>query len=186
MRSAPKPHVATLLLATLIALPLLAGCSQAVAKPVTAAPTTTPNPIVGEATPQPGAPPVPGKPVSWHRANLPAGFGLAMHSSDLQVAASDGTVAYSCMTPGTLQGKASAPQVIVTHDAGATWAATARIAATFNVCDHLVIDQLNPAIVIAYGYSNAGEQASMSADGGESWRMLATNGLDEFKQATSW
>jgi hypothetical protein len=102
----------------------------------------------------------------------------------LQVAASDGAVAYSCMTPGTLQGKASAPQVIVTHDAGTTWTATARIAATLHVCDHLVIDQLNPAIVLAYGYSNAGEQAAMSVDGGESWRMLATNGLDEMKQAT--
>ena len=117
-------------------------------------------------------------------ANLPVGFGLSMHFSDVQVAASDRPVAYSCMTPGTLQGKASAPQVIVTHDAGATWAATARIAETWNVCDHLVIDQLNPAIVLAYGYSNAGEQAAMSVDGGESWRMLATNGLDEMKQAT--
>src|SRR5215467_4049383 len=56
-------------------------------------------------------PPIAGRAAVWMRANLPAGFGMLFHVSDLQVAASDGATAYSC------QGA----RVVVTHDAGVSW-----------------------------------------------------------------
>lgn len=169
MRSAQNPRIIALLLAVL----LLSACGQVVAKPHATA--TTPAP-----TPMPTLPPTPtvavihssgqptwGKTAYWSHANLPAGFGMQFHVSDLQVAPSDGETAYSCAAPVT----ANIPQVIVTHDAGAHWQATAPVAPAFDECDQLVIDQLNPQIVIAESCCSVGP-AAISRDGGASWHAL--------------
>jgi photosystem II stability/assembly factor-like uncharacterized protein len=116
-------------------------------------------------------PPVAGKAVPWSHATLPSGFGMGFHLADLEVAASDGATAYSCAVAGTLQDRSGPPRVIVTHDAGAHWAATAPIAASWSECDLLIVDKLDPTIVIAEsGYSLGA--SFVSFNGGGSWQTL--------------
>ncbi|HEX5441719.1 MAG TPA: hypothetical protein VFW76_12595, partial [Ktedonobacterales bacterium] len=118
----PKLRCVTLLLAML----LLTACGRAAATPAATATPLSPTP-----TPFPTQPPVPtvaviqssGQPVwgnvaSWSHVNLPAGFGMQFHVSDLQVAASDGRTAYACAVPGD-QTQPRHPRVVVTHNGGA-------------------------------------------------------------------
>src|SRR5690348_18426128 len=128
MRAIPKRCV-TLLLAML----LLSACGQA------AASHTTATPLPPTPTPFPTQPPVPtvavipssGQPVwgnvaAWSHVNLPAGFGMQFHVSDVRVAASDGRTAYACAAPGNPD-QPRHPRVVVTHNGGASWAYTTDI-----------------------------------------------------------
>jgi hypothetical protein len=164
---------------TCLALALaLAGCGQAAqtgahvsARPaVTATPSTYPTSVsssmsipdlrVVQAT---GAP-VPGTAPTWSHARLPAGFGMVFDSADLHVAASDGGTAYACASPAG----ASAVQVIVTHDRGATWTRVTDVPSSQpQGCQSITVDALNPHIVACCGF---GQQA-ISVDGGAAWRL---------------
>lgn len=176
-------HVLIVAVAALCLAALLGGCGTATGASlrtpgVTAAPTST---IVLGATPtsvptpaltvlRAAGPPVAGTNAIWRHANLPAGFGMAFHESDLHVAASDGRRAYSC---GASAG-AARPQVIVTHDGGASWTRVADIPGQWDGCQSLTVDALNPAIVVACcGSSASGFVQAISLDGGASWRLDA-------------
>ncbi|HEX6541503.1 MAG TPA: hypothetical protein VF040_07090 [Ktedonobacterales bacterium] len=180
MRPAQRPRIAILLLATVSSLLLLlAACGQ----PATAS-HARPTPTRFVFTPLPTYPPIPtvkvipssGQPVwgnttSWAHANLPAGFGMLFHESDLRVAASDGKTAYSCAVPGD-QTQPGHPRVVVTHDGGATWAYTTAIPVAWYSCVQLVVDMLNPSMVVAAGDFSGGTQ-EVTLDGGTSWQPLA-------------
>lgn len=149
---------------------VLAACGQrASATPratVTAMRTATQVPTATPALTvlQPSGPPVKGITVAWWHANLPAGFGMASHVADLHVAASDGMTAYSCG-----MGSAGHTPVIVTHDRGASWARVAD-APVGSGCS-MVVDALNPRVIVCcdYGYGPGGQ--AISTDGGASWRF---------------
>lgn len=174
MRSASKLCIVALLLAVL----LLSACGQQVgakqqATATPALPTSTPFP-----TQQPtpavtvipsGGQPVWGKTASWSHANLPAGFGLQFHVSDLQVADSDGRIAYACAVPGK-QDQAGTPRVVVTRNGGASWTYVTNIPVSWYSCAALVVDMLDPSVVIAEG-DFLGPQ-EITFDGGKSWQAL--------------
>ena len=132
---------------------------------LTAGPTMTPTPAVTVL--QASGDPVPGTPPAWQHANIPAGFGMAFHESALAVAPSDGRTAYSC----TLPAHASAPQVIVTHDRGATWTRVADLPAGWPSCAGIEVDKLSPSTVVAYAELD-GNPSAISTDGGASWRLV--------------
>lgn len=160
---------------------LLAGCGAttgaALQAPRTSAtPTSTrivlPTPIPTPALTvlQATGAPVAGLAPSWQHASLPVGFGMAWHQSDLQVSASDGTTAYSCGVPSG----AARPQVIVTHDGGASWTRVADVPNGWTECDAIGVDALDPSIVIASGGPpTSGEQQAVSVDGGATWRLTS-------------
>ncbi|HKS70316.1 MAG TPA: hypothetical protein VJQ45_07845, partial [Ktedonobacterales bacterium] len=93
----------------------------------------------------------------------PAGFGMASHVSDLRVAASDGMTAYSCG-----MGSAGHTPVIVTHDRGASWTRVAD-APVGSGCS-LVVDALNPRVIVCCDYGYGPGSQAISTDGGASWR----------------
>lgn len=178
-------HMPVMTVAALCLIALLAGCGTATGaslqKPgATAVPTSTtvlsPTPTM---VPTPAltvrlasGPPVAGANATWRHANLPAGFGMAFHDSDLRVAASDGMTAYSCGGPATPSGL-SRPQVIVTHDGGASWSRVSDIPGAWDGCQSLTVDELNPATVVACcGEANGYPQQAISTDGGASWRLV--------------
>lgn len=131
-------------------------------KTATPAPTATPTLSVLQAS----GPPVSGATVVWRHANLPAGFGMAAHVSDLRVAASDGMTAYSCG-----MGSAGHTPVIVTHDRGASWAWVTD-APVGSGCS-MVVDALNPRILVCCDYGFGPGSQAISADGGASWRFAS-------------
>jgi len=159
-----------------LALLSLAACGQAVAKPRATAthplptpfPTQPPTPTV--AVIKASGQPVWGKTASWSHANLPAGFGMQFHVSDVQVAASEGKTAYACAVLGDPT-KARNPSVIVTHDGGASWKNVASIPVSWYSCVQLAVDMLNPSVVIAAGDFGSGTQEA-TFDGGQSWQAL--------------
>lgn len=174
MRPIPMLRCVTLLLALL----LLSACGRAAAATASATatplpPTPTPFPIsTMPPTPtvaviQSGGQPIWGNTAHWSHANLPAGFGLLFHSSDLQVAASDGKTAYACAALGTQPN----PRVIVTHDGGASWVYATTIPVAWGACARLVVDTLNPAVVIAQGDFLGPQEITL--DGGKSWQALS-------------
>lgn len=173
-RSRMRVSLFALLLA--LALLSLAACGQAAAKPHATAthplptpfPTQTPMPTV--AVIQSSGQPVWGKTASWSHANLPAGFGMQFHVSDLRVAASDGKTAYACAVLGD-PSKMGNPSVIVTHDGGASWANVASIPVLWYSCAQLTVDMLNPSVVIAAGDFGGTPEATF--DGGQSWQALS-------------
>lgn len=175
MPSLLRPRIVLLLSAML----LLAACGQTVTASHTS-PTPSPSPFT--ATPFPTFPPVPtvavipssgqpvwGKTASWSHANLPPGFGMQFHVSDLQVANSDGKIAYACAVPGN-QTQTGRPRVVVTHDGGASWAYAANIPVTWYSCVQLVVDMLDPSVVVAA--DDFGGPQEVTFDGGQSWQLL--------------
>ena len=161
---------------------VLAGCGATTRTPLqsvratplptsTKMPTPSPMPTPALTVLQASGAPVAGATPAWQHANLPAGFGMAFHDSDLHVSASDGMTAYSCGGPNSASGPAQ-PQVIVTHDGGATWTRVADIPAAWGGCQSLTVDAQSPAIVVACcGGSSAGATQAISLDGGASWRL---------------
>ncbi|HEY7339324.1 MAG TPA: hypothetical protein VH591_00465 [Ktedonobacterales bacterium] len=174
MRPIPTLRCVTLLLAML----LLSACGRAAATPSATAtplpPTPTPfptqPPLPTVAVIQSGGPPIWGNVASWAHANLPAGFGMQFHVSDLQVAASDGRTAYACAIPGD-QTQPGHPRVVVTHNGGASWAYTTPIPVMWDSCAGLVVDMLDPSVVIA-GEDFGGPQEA-TFDSGQSWQSLS-------------
>ena len=175
MRPTLTPRCVALLL-SMLSLLLLSACGQAAARP---RPTATP-PLP---TPLPTLPPTPtvaviqssgqptwGKTAYWSHTNLPTGFGMQFHVSDLQVAASDGKTAYACAVPGD-QTQPRHPRVIVTHNGGASWTYTTPIPVLWYSCAALAVDTLNPLIVVAAGDFGDGTQEA-TFDGGKSWQAL--------------
>jgi hypothetical protein len=175
MRPATKPRILALMLALLLVL-LLAACGQAAAKPqaTATAPTPTPfptqAPVPTVAVIQSSGQPTWGNIAYWSHANLPAGFGMQFHVSDLQVAASDGKTAYSCVVPGN-QTQPGHPRVVVTHNGGVSWTYVANIPVTWYSCDALAVDMLDPLIVVAAGDFVGGTQ-EITFDGGQTWQAL--------------
>jgi photosystem II stability/assembly factor-like uncharacterized protein len=173
MRLIPKQCV-TLLLAML----LLAACGRAAATPNAAAtllprtptplPTLPPTPTVTVI--QSSGQPIWGNGASWAHANLPVGFGMQFHVSDMQVAASDGRTAYACAVPGD-QTQPGHPRVVVTHNGGASWAYTTNIPVSWYSCVALAVDMLDPSVVIAQGDFTGTQEATF--DGGKSWQALS-------------
>jgi photosystem II stability/assembly factor-like uncharacterized protein len=173
-------HAAALrCVALLLSVLLLSACGQAAARPNATA-TLTPLPP----TPLPTMPPTPtitviqssGQPIwgnvaSWSHANLPAGFGMQFHVSDLQVAASDGKTAYACAVTGNPD-QLGHPRVVVTHNGGASWASVSSIPASWYSCVALAVDMLDPSLVIAAGDFGGGTQ-EVTFDGGKSWQALS-------------
>lgn len=158
---------------------LLAGCGQGAsatlrttaatrAPTAVAMPTPTTTPVVRIL--QASGPPIAGRTLHWQHANLPTGFGMVFHESDLRVSASDGATAYACAAPNG----AAHPQVVVTHNAGATWTRAADIPAAWGQCPFLVVDALDPAIVVADSgmVTNITPQA-ISTDSGASWQLTS-------------
>lgn len=182
MRSHSRWRGGPLLLATLLTSVLLLGsaCGRTVAQSPTqshlATPTLPPFP-----TPLPTQPPAPtvtvlkssgdpvwGKTASWARANLPAGFGMQFHVSDVEVAPSNGKIAYAC-GPGYQSAPAN-PPVVVTHDGGVSWVAVANIPVHWGSCSLLAVDLLDPSVVIAT--ADFGGPQEITYDGGKSWQAL--------------
>lgn len=176
MQPAPKPRIVALMFALLLAL-LLAACGQAAAKPQATAtpPTPTPfptqRPLPTVAVITSSGQPTWGNIAYWSHANLPAGFGMQFHVSDLQVAASDGKTAYACVVPGN-QAQPGHPSVVVTHNGGVSWTYVANIPVTWYSCDALAVDMLNPLIVVAAGDFVGGTQ-EITFDGGQTWQALS-------------
>ncbi len=172
MRPIPKRCV-TLLLAVL----LLSACGSVAARPIATAlppiptpfPTQPPLPTVADI--QSSGQPIWGNVATWAHANLPAGFGMQFHVSDLQVAASDGRTAYACAVPGD-QTQPGHPRVVVTHNGGASWTYTTDIPVLWDSCAALAVDMLNPAVVVASGDFVSGTQEA-TFDGGQSWQALS-------------
>ena len=168
MRPIPKRCV-MLLLAVL----LLSACGRAAAT-TTPLPTPTPfptqSPLPTVAVIQSSGQPTWGNVASWSHANLPAGFGMQFHVSDLQVAASDGRTAYACAVPGD-QTQPGHPRVVVTHNGGASWAYATDIPVTWGSCVALAVDMLDPSVVIAQGDFGGPQEATF--DGGKSWQSLS-------------
>lgn len=175
MRSSRKPRIGALLLVAM----LLSACGQVAAKPRATAtlpsptpfPTLTPAPTIAVTTIQSTGDPVWGKTASWSHANLPAGFGMQFHVSDVQVAASDGKTAYACAVIGN-QTQPGHPQVIVTHDGGMSWAYVSSIPVSWYGCARLAVDMLDPSIVVAAGDVGGGPQ-KVTFDGGATWQPLS-------------
>src|SRR5690242_9927184 len=174
MRPIPRLRCVMLLLAML----LLSACGRAAATPSASATPPPPTP-----TPFPTQPPVPtvaviqssgqptwGNGALWSHTNLPAGFGMQFHVSDLQVAASDGRTAYACAVPGD-QTQPGHPRVVVTHNGGASWVYTSNIPVMWLSCVALVVDMLDPSVVIAQGDFTGPQEATF--DGGKSWQALS-------------
>lgn len=156
--------------AAMLCLALAACGRSAGATPraaATVAATSTPSPTATPAITviQSSGPPVNGAAVAWQHANLPAGFGMHFDAADTSVAASAGMTAYSC-GPGAGRGKT---QVIVTHDGGASWVRVADAPVGGSGCQFIMVDKLNPSIVVCCQYTS-GPQA-ISTDGGASWHM---------------
>jgi photosystem II stability/assembly factor-like uncharacterized protein len=173
MRLAPKRRC----LALLITVLLLSACGRAAASPVATAtplstptPFPTPPPLPTVAVIQSSGQPIWGNVASWSHANLPAGFGMQFHVSDLQVAASDGRTAYACAVPGD-QTQPGHPRVVVTHNGGASWAYTTDIPVTWYSCVALAVDMLDPSVVIAQGDFGGPQEATF--DAGKSWQALS-------------
>jgi len=184
MRPIPMLRCVTLLLAML----LLSACSRAaVASSATATPLPTPTPF-----PIPTMPPMPtvaviqssgqtvwGNIAFWTHTNLPAGFGQQFHVSDLQVAESDGKTAYACAVPGD-QTQSGHPRVVVTHNGGASWAYATDIPASWGSCARLVVDMLDPSLVIAQE-DFLGPQ-EITFNGGRAWQALLLPPQEEISQ----
>ena len=166
---------------------VVAGCSDAasgthaqIASPtarstMTSPPTATPSLTVIKTS----GPPTAGKAAVWRRANLPAGFGLQLAGSDLEVAQSDGTTAYSC---APLVGQVS--PIVVTHDAGLSWQRAAALPdAAHLLCTSLAVDMLNPATVVAQSHA-PDATGVVSFDGGHNWHTLPKAAGYIFKLAT--
>lgn len=170
---------APLALAAVCLVVALAGCGQTVSalRPtpgVTATPTpsatATPLPTPVVTALEASGPPVSGDSVTWMHANLPDGFGMAFHASDLGVAPSDGSVAYSCGVPAG----ATDTRVVVTRDGGTTWVPAAALPGAWSGgCQSVTLDQINPALVVVCCGAGAGNgpAEAISADGGMSWRL---------------
>lgn len=95
---------------------------------------------------------------------------MAFHQSDLDVAPSDGMTAYSCM------GQDTGPHVhvVVTHDRGVSWAYTADPPGSWDGCQIVTVDGLNPAIVaVCCGNGAVYPFQAVSTDGGISWRQVS-------------
>lgn len=176
--SSHKPRIVLLVAALL----LLAACGRSVAAvhstppppSPTPAPTAPPAPTIPPAPTvaviQSGGQPVWGKTASWSHANLPAGFGMLFHDADVQVAASDGKTAYACAVPGN-QTQPGHPRVVVTHNGGVSWAYVSNIPVTWGGCAQLVVDMLDPSIVVAQGDFLGPQEVTF--DGGQTWQALA-------------
>lgn len=173
-----RPALKLRCLALLLSMLLLSACGRTAATPGATATPLPPTP-----TPFPTQPPVPtvaviqssGQPVwgnlaSWAHANLPAGFGMQFHVSDVQVAASDGRTAYGCAVPGD-QTQPRHPRVVVTHNGGASWAYATDIPVSWYSCAALAVDMLDPSVVIAQGDFTGPQEATF--DGGKSWQALS-------------
>ncbi|HEU4782796.1 MAG TPA: hypothetical protein VFS83_05600 [Ktedonobacterales bacterium] len=174
-----RPALKLRCLALLLSMLLLSACGRAAVTP-----SATETPLPPTPTPFPTQPPVPtvaviqsgGQPVwgnvaSWSHANLPTGFGMQFHVSDLRVAASDGRTAYACAVPGD-QTQPGHPHVVVTHNGGASWAYATDIPVTWYSCDDLAVDMLNPAVVVALGDFVGDGTQEATFDGGQSWQAL--------------
>jgi hypothetical protein len=177
MRSAAKPRTVILLCALLLGM-LLAACGEVAARPHHSAPTPAPTPfptlplrsVPTVAVLAASGPPIWGRAASWSHTNLPSGFGMQFHVSDLRVAASDGRIAYACAVPGD-QTQLGHPRVVVTHDGGASWRYIANIPVAWGSCVALAVDMLDPSVVIAADDFGGGTQEA-TFDGGQLWQAL--------------
>ena len=173
-------RVGVMLLAT--ALAVLVGCATATTR---AASTITPTPTYrlggkfATATAEAWTPtlppdaaahaPISGSQLHWIAAQLPAGFGFAYHSSWLDVSTDNGGVAYSC----SQLGPANALETVVTHDAGASWSRVATQSLAWDGCMTLIVDALNPRIVVLGGSAPPSYTPAyaLTTNGGQSWRI---------------
>lgn len=178
-RTASRQSVAVALAAMCVAA-VLAGCGQSVsALRPTPGVTATPAPSA-TATPLPtpvvtrvdvSGPPVSGKSLIWTHATLPDGFGMAFRQSDLGVAPSDGSVAYSCGVPTG----ATDTRVVVTRDSGGHWQPAASLPGTWQGCQSVMVDQQDSTHVVvccAAGGAGGGTEA-LTLDGGNSWKLMS-------------
>lgn len=184
MRLSPGPatlrlRVGLILLAA--ALAALAGCATAsaqVASSITPTPTYRLGGKFATATAEAWTPtlppdaaahlPIAGKQLNWVATNLPAGFGFAYHSSWLDVSTDNGGVAYSC----SQLGPSNALETVVTHDAGASWSRVANQSLAWDGCMTLIVDALNPRIVVLGGSAPPSYTPAyaLTTNGGQSWR----------------
>jgi hypothetical protein len=104
---------------------------------------------------------------------------MQFHVSDVQVAPSDGKTAYSCAVPGD-QTQPGHPRVVATHNGGVSWAYTADIPVMWDSCAALVVDKLDPSVVIAQG-DFLGPQ-EITFDSGMSWQALLLPPQEEIIQ----
>lgn len=144
---------------------LLAGCASAHTPP-------KPTPTV----PTPTITPLPASPLTWQPVTLPQGFAADHPATNvLDVAPSDGDIAYACFEPADTT--TPTPQLWVTHDRATSWTPLALPASLGSVgwCS-LLIDAANPRTVIV-GLSmlapGLSERYGASFDGGATWQTLA-------------
>lgn len=160
-----------------VGLVALAGCGgtsnmhqsalAATATPTLTIPTTTPGPRVASITGT-GAPTA-GPTPAWRKAALPSGFGLEFHSSDVEVAASNGNIAYAC---AGVNGPAYA---VVSANAGATFGPKVQVGSGWGVCAQVVVDELVPSHAIAY--QDVGTSGMLTTNGGASWQSFGTRSI---------
>lgn len=137
--------------------------------------------------------------VSWQAVALPSHLGFTyLHS--FAIAASNGAVAYTCVTPRDIYGtpvpgvSGGLTQVWVTHNRGVSWSRVTNLptARTDITGCAIVVDDANPAAALAFAtwqpvpLTDSTTATFATADGGLTWRRLADQEGFETNQLVSW